>query len=59
MQWDAADPRAAEALPAVVNEVFALEATRPGREANAWLVFRVDGIAETGIVKFEVPATVE
>jgi len=59
--WDGVDDTSANALPAVVTEAFAGEATRVGREAEAWLVFRnTSGTDITaGVAKFEVPATVE
>lgn len=58
--WDSADIVPSNALPAVVKDTFEGEATRKGRESDAWLVFRNTGtIASGGVAKFEVPATVE
>ena len=58
--WDTLDTTAGAALPAVVEETFEGEATRKGRESDAWLVLRVAGAtADAGVIKFEIPATVE
>ncbi len=60
LTWDDAQPDTAADLPAVVEEVFSVEATRKGRESDAWLVFRTAGDEiDVGVVKFEVPVTVE